>query len=147
MYRPTLDRWDLSVDPFVELQKLSRDMNRWFSGTLGMAQAFPSLNAYTNAEQAVVVAEVPGVDPSTLGVTVNGDVLTIEGERKADEALEGATAHRRERGVGRFTRSVRLPYEVESDHVQAKLENGLLRITLPRKESSKPRRIQIGATT
>lgn len=138
-------RFDWTLDPFQELHQLQREMNRIFADYPAAASQFPALNLWSTPEQAVVQAEVPGVDPKDVDVSVVGNVLTMEGERKADAGVAGEAYHRRERGEGKFLRSVRLPFEVEADRVQARYEHGVLRITLPRKESTKPRRIAIAA--
>lgn len=138
-------RFDWTVDPFQELHRLQRDMNRLFVDFTVPAGEFPALNLWSSADEALVAAEVPGVDPKSVDVSVVGNVLTIEGERKADAAVPETAYRRRERGTGKFLRSLRLPFEVETDKVQARCEHGVLRITLPRKESTKPRRIAIAA--
>lgn len=143
MYSPVLNRWSVAADPFQELQRLHREVSRMFDGSRTGFAGFPALNAWSNAEKSLVIAEVPGVDPASIEVTVVGDVLTIEGERKAETLSPESSFVHRERGFGRFSRALRLPYEIESNHVQAKHENGVLRIELPRKESSKPRRIVV----
>lgn len=138
-------RFDWTLDPFQELHQLQREMNGLFADYTASARSFPTVNLWSTADQAVVTAEVPGVDPKDVDVSVVGHVLTIEGERKADADAPAQAYHRRERGAGKFLRSIRLPYEVEEGQVQARYEHGILRITLPRKESTKPRRIAIAA--
>lgn len=138
-------RFDWTLDPFQELHRMQRDMNRLFADYTSTADQFPTLNLWGNESEAVLAAEIPGVDPKQVEISVVGNVLTLEGERKAEADVTAAAYHRRERGTGRFLRSVRLPFEVEADRVQAKYENGVVRITLPRKESTKPRRIAIAA--
>lgn len=138
-------RFDWTLDPFPELHRLQRDMNRLFAGFTTPTCQYPALNLWSTADEAVVTAEVPGVDPKSMDVSVVGNVLTLEGERSADGDAPAEAYHRRERGTGKFLRSIRLPYDVEADKVQAKYERGVVRITLPRKESTKPRRIAIAA--
>ncbi|HMP76681.1 MAG TPA: Hsp20/alpha crystallin family protein [Kiritimatiellia bacterium] len=140
-----MTRFDWTLDPFRDLHRLQRDMNRLFAGFRTPAEQFPALNLWSSPEQVVLTAEVPGVDPKDVDVSVVGNVVTLEGERKEDASIPADSYHRRERENGKFMRSVRLPYEVEADKVQARYENGVLRVTLPRKESTKPRRITIQA--
>lgn len=137
-------RFDWTVDPFQELHRMQREMNRLFADAAAPATAFPAINLWSSSEEAVATIEVPGVEPKNVDVSVVGNVLTVEGERKAD-VEEAGSYHRRERGAGKFLRSIRLPFEVESDRVQARCEHGVLRVTLPRKEATKPRRIAIEA--
>lgn len=140
-----MTRFDWTLDPLRELHRLHRDMNRLLAGFTTAAEQYPALNLWASPEEAVLVAEIPGVDPKDVDVSVSGDVVTLEGERKEDASVPAESYHRRERETGKFMRSVRLPYEVEADKVQARIEHGVLRVTLPRKESTKPRRIAIHA--
>ncbi len=140
-----MTRFDWTLDPFHELHRLQRDMNRLFAGFTTPAEQFPALNLWSSPEEVVLTAEIPGVDPKDVDVSVVGNVVTLEGERKEDASIPADSLHRRERENGKFMRSVRLPYEVEAERVQARYENGILRVTLPRKESTKPRRIAIHA--
>lgn len=143
MVWPITSRFELGTDPFADLHRLQREMSRLFDGYGAPAPDFPSVNLWSSAEEAVVTAEVPGVDPKDLSVTVQGDLLVLEGERKTEAPGEKATLIRQERAAGPFRRTLRLPFEVESEKVQAKIERGTVRVTLPRKESTKPRRIAI----
>lgn len=140
-----MTRFDWTLDPFRELHRLHREMNRLFSGFTTPAEQFPAINLWSSPDEVVLTAEVPGVDPKDVDISVIGNVVTLEGERKEDASVPADSYHRREREVGKFMRSVRLPYEVEAEKVQARYTNGILRVVLPRKESSKPRRIAIHA--
>ncbi len=134
---------DWTLDPFSGIQQLQREMDRLFSGYTPAVEQFPALNLWISQDEAVLAAEVPGVDPKDVEVSVVGNVVTVAGERKADASAPAAEQHRCERECGAFSRSARLPYEVEAEKVQARYEHGVLRITLPRKENTKPRRIAI----
>ncbi len=134
-----------TLEPFEEFRQLQRDMNRLFSGATPQREAYPALNIYANDDQAVVTAELSGIDPKQLGINVNGNRLTVEGERKIEDLTDGVICHRRERGEGRFARTILLPFNVESDKVTAAYRNGVLTVTLPREESAKPRKIEITA--
>ncbi len=140
-----MTRWSWTQDPLVDLYSLQREMNRLFSGYSEAADRFPALNLWSKEDEAVVAAELPGVDPKDVDLSVIGQSLTIQGERKAEPGVDDSAYHRQERVTGSFARTVRLPFEVESDQVKARYENGVLRVTLPRKESTKPRRIAITA--
>lgn len=133
-------RWD----PFSEFSQLSRAMNRLFRAyPEGRATTFPAMNVYTGEEEAVVTAELPGVESGQLDLSVNGDVFTLSGTREIPEEGSNETWHRRERFNGKFTRSVQLPFPVEAEKVQARLKQGVLQVILPRAEADKPRRIKI----
>ena len=105
-------------------------------------RGFPAVNVWEDSENLFVEAEVPGLKAENLDITVVGDELTIKGERP-EEFETQAAFHRRERGVGSFTRIVHLSSEVKADHVQAALTDGVLLLTLPKAEAAKPRKIQV----
>lgn len=132
-----------------EMERLRREMNRLFSNlparTEWGAPTYPAMNVWTNEEGAVVTAEVPGVNPEDLDISVVGDTLTVSGKRDSDTTEEDVRYHRRERGQGAFKRSFQLPFTVEAGKVEADFENGVLHITLPRAEADKPRKITVKA--
>ena len=107
-------------------------------------RAFPNLNVWEDEQNLFAEAEVPGMSMEDMELTVAGNELTIKGKRSRDER-EGVTLHRRERGVGAFTRTLRLPFDIDADKVAATLEHGVLTITLPKPEAAKPRRIEVKA--
>ena len=140
-----------TVDPFIssrrEMERLRRRMDRLFDEPqprLFAAPAYPAMNVWTHPDGVVVTAELPGVKAEDLDISVLKDTLTLSGSRTADTPEGEYTYHRRERGYGRFTRSLQLPFQVEPGKVEAALENGLLTITLPRAEADKPKRIKVG---
>jgi HSP20 family molecular chaperone IbpA len=94
-------------------------------------------------QRVVVTAELPGVSADTLDIAIEGRQLTIKAERPATEPAEGAVWLRRERPAAAWAWSLRLPWGVESDRVTAALENGILTLTLPRREAEKPHRIAV----
>jgi HSP20 family protein len=106
------------------------------------APPFPALNVWTDEDALHVEAEVPGLGLQDLDVSVLGDELIISGER-ADVVDDTVTQHRRERGVGKFSRTLRLPVAVEAGRVEARLQGGLLSITLPKAEALRPRKIEV----
>jgi HSP20 family protein len=103
------------------------------------------MNVWTNEDSAVATAELPGVRTEDIEVSVENNTLTLRGSRQGDELAEGAIYHRRERRCGSFTRSFRLPFNVEGEKVEATFENGVLSIYLPRAEADRPRKIAIKA--
>jgi HSP20 family protein len=132
------------ADPLREMQRVQREMNRIFSG-LGqpLTQEVPPVNVWVGESDTVVTAELPGVDPGGVDISVVGDALTISGFREAETLEEGESYHRQERNHGRFFRSLQLPFHVEAGKVEAKYDRGILRITLPRAEADKPRKISV----
>ena len=129
-------------DPMVDVSELQRSMLSDFGGE---TYVYPALNVWSNQNEAVVAAEVPGADPKELNLNVAGDLLTIEGERKSEGAGQNDVYHLRERGCGKFSRTVRLPYEVEKDAVKANCANGVLRIALPKAKKLESKQILVEA--
>lgn len=130
-----------------EMDRLQREMNRLFNSyspsRLRTAPGYPAINIWADEESLLASAELPGVQVDDIDVSVDGDSLTISGARKSDQLPEGARYHRRERGVGDFSRSIQLPIVVDSEKVKASFKDGVLTITLPRAEEEKPKKITI----
>lgn len=127
-----------------DMQRLQDSLNRFLSTSApNNPSEFPLVNVWTSESGAIVRAEVPGIAPEDVDISLVHDTLTIRGSRKPEELKEGETRHRYERGYGQFTRSLQLPFGVEADQVEAKFANGVLQITLPRAEAEKPRRISV----
>jgi HSP20 family protein len=129
---------------------MQREMNHLlqsfpsFSGAR-VAPSFPAINVWLSEEGAVVTAELPGVKPEDLDISVVGETLTLTGSRQPEELKEGEKYHRRERRFGKFTRTFQLPFTVEASKVDAKFDKGILHIALPRAEAEKPRKISVKA--
>ena len=140
-----LTKWDYAPGLWGEMARMSRDMERLFgsSRASGAAGVFPALNVYDTGETVVVRAEVPGIDPADLDINATVNALTIKGERKAEDAAEGASFHRRERGHGSFSRTISMPYDIDPSKVTAGYKLGVLEVTLPKAEEAKPRKIAI----
>ncbi|MEX2141767.1 MAG: Hsp20/alpha crystallin family protein [Pirellulales bacterium] len=103
---------------------------------------FPSLNLWEDNDNVYAECELPGVRSEDLDISVVGSEMTIKG-RRAETAEPQATYHRRERGVGLFSRTLKLPTEIAVDQVQASLREGVLLVTMPKAESAKPRKVQV----
>jgi HSP20 family protein len=101
------------------------------------------MNVWTNEESMFVIAEMPGVKVEDIDISVDGESLTISGERASDEIPEEARFHRKERGSGKFQRTIQLPFSVDSNKVEATFKNGVLTLLLPRVEAEKPKKISI----
>ena len=141
-YRPLFPR-----DVFAELDRLQRDMQQAFDlspSIRGLARGgFPAINVGSSPASLELYAFAPGIDPASLDVQVEKGVLTIAGERKVQPAPEKASVHIDERFAGRFRRVVTLPDDVDPDAVGAKYADGVLHISIPRKQAAQPRRIAI----
>lgn len=103
---------------------------------------FPALNVWEGEDELYAEAEVPGLRMEDLEILVQGSELTIRGERTVEE-LEGVKYHRRERGTGSFHGMVRLPVEVDVEKIEARLENGVLTIVMPKAARARPRKIEV----
>lgn len=104
---------------------------------------FPATNVWVSDNSAVVTTEIPGIDPNALEISVVKDSLTLRGSRQAEDLKEGESYHRRERWDGQFTKTLQLPFTVESGKVEAHFAKGVLSIFLPRAEAEKPRKISV----
>ncbi len=103
----------------------------------------PAMGVWTNDEGVRITAEVPGLGPDDVEVSLDGARLTIAGTFPTPEVPEGFQPHRTEHKSGAFTRTVELPFEVDNDRVEAKLMHGVLELTIPRAEKEKPFRIPV----
>mgnify|MGYP003574532718 CR=1 FL=1 len=136
--------------PMSELNRLRNEMERVFGRygnveSRGAADTFPPFNVWEDDDTLFVEAELPGIELNGLEIYVSGgNVLSISGERKQPDHEEGAW-HRQERAFGKFRRTFDLPSDVNSDAVSATLTDGVLTLTLPKREEVKPRRIKVKA--
>lgn len=133
-------------DPFQELRRFQQDIDRAF-GSWGETRTseYPPMNLWAGEDGVIVSAELPGVNPDAVQITIHKNSLTISGKRD-DSQPENAKALRRELVSGSFSRTVALPYGVDADKVNARSEAGVLLIHLPRPEADKPKRIRIVST-
>jgi HSP20 family protein len=143
--------WDFDVTkPFAEFERLRRRMDRlfdewmpstWKAGrTMGV---FPLVNLTEDRESYILRAEIPGVKSEDLDIQATAKSVSISGERHIPQEEDKVSYHRREREGGRFSRAVALSGEIDPDKVDAKLENGVLTLQLPKTEASKAKQIPI----
>jgi HSP20 family protein len=124
------------------------DFDRLFDTTLRTPAAVAhdwsiALDVTENEDAYVVKAIVPGINPDDLDVTLENNVLTLKGEVKSDETVEGEQVHIRERRYGSFSRSIRFPVDVNGESVSASYEHGILTLEVPKAEEVKPKRIEV----
>ena len=133
-------------DAFPDFRRFQEDLNRALGNTPASGRGdYPPVNVWTGDMGLVIMAEVPGFGPDSLEVTVHENVLTLKGTRKT-RAAEQAAYHRQERYAGTFSRSIALPFEVDTDKVDASFRDGILTIHLPRPKAAQPRRIPIATS-
>ncbi len=147
-----ITRWE----PLREMATLTDRMNRLFDEVWGrplrrgaeeegaMIGAWaPAVDVLETKDGLQLTAELPGIDPKNVEVTVENGVLALRGERSFEKAAEGETYHRVERVYGTFERSFTLPTSVDPDKIKAQFKNGLLTLTIPKREEAKPKPIKI----
>lgn len=132
--------------PLWQLPSLASDFDRLFrslsAGLPAERVLRPVVNVWVEDSTVKVSAELPGVAADDVEIEVLGDELHLKGERRSDHE-DGTRVHRAERFFGAFERVIRLPFEVESEGVEARLENGVLTVDLPRREKDGVRRIPV----
>ena len=130
-----------------EMDQLPREVNRLFNATsrerVFNTPTYPAVNIWTNQDGQVISAEMPGVHPEDIDIDVTGDALSISGVRRPDQVSREARYHRRERNYGSFSRTIQLPFMVDTKKVEASFKNGVLFVNLPRAEADKPRKIAV----
>ena len=138
------DRWD----PFDELTTLRNRMDRLWSRMTAedepaLANWSPTADVLETKDDIVIKAELPGIEAKNVDVQIENGVLSIQGERNAEQATEEKGFRRIERSYGSFFRSFALPPNVEVEKIAATFVNGVLEVRLPKKEEAKPRSIKV----
>jgi HSP20 family protein len=106
----------------------------------------PPVDIFETENELVLKADVPDIDPKNVGIQMENGTLTLKGERKFEDQRNGRGFHRVERGYGSFVRAFSLPNTVDPEKVRADYKNGVLTITLPKKEVAKPKTVNIEVT-
>jgi HSP20 family protein len=128
-----------------QMQRMQNEMNRLFGNLSGDGNVgtFPAVNVREEDDALHIEAELPGMNLEEVEIFVTGNnQLTLKGERKAPVVTKG-TQHRQERAFGKFVRTLTLPFPVDASKVEARLENGILTIHLPKHEAARPRKITV----
>ncbi len=125
-----------------QFDQLLRDDAGTQAGLLG-AGVFPQVNMTEDADRFYIRAELPGVSTEDLEMQATAKNLSISGERKIEAENEGVRYHRREREAGKFSRIIAMPTEIDPDRIEAKMQDGILTIRIPKAEAVKPRQITI----
>ncbi len=141
-------RWD----PFRDLLTLREKMNRLFEDAVTsrgeqkdlITSAWaPAVDIYEDENQLVLTAEIPGMDEKDVEIKLEDNMLSIQGERKMEKETKEENYHRLERAYGSFYRSFTLPNYIDQEKIHAEHENGVLKITMPKKPELKPRKVKI----
>jgi len=140
-----LNSWQRRWDPFRDLQ---REVGRLFESleplhAWRLSRHYPAINLYDGGDRYLLSAQLPGMNPEDLDLSITGETLTLRGERKRPEGVADESYRRQERQFGKWTRTVSLPDRVDSGQVTASFAQGLLTISLPKAESAKPRQISV----
>lgn len=142
----------VKYDPFRELRTLQDEMTRLFTGSrpatfdredMLNSGWSPRVDIYEDKERLVLEAELPGMSSDDFDISVENNVFTLKGERKFEKKTEGDNYHRVERSYGSFTRSFTLPQSVTAEGATADFDNGVLKVSLPKREETKARKIEI----
>lgn len=141
------DEWE----PFRDLFDLQKEINRLFDISFSrLPQPFtgeetfsPAIELYEKDNEYIVEAELPGLKHDEIKVNVEGDVLTISGERKREKEIQRENVYRSERFYGRFVRRIALPEDVDLEKVKASYKDGILKISVPKSEKAKPKKIDV----
>ena len=139
--------------PFQELDRMRSEMDRLWDSFFEdrptvrrgdwMGEWLPSLDFSETKNEFVVKAEVPGMSPKDIDISMTNGVLTIHGEKKQEKEEKEENYHFVERNYGSFSRSIRLPGEVQGDKIKAACKDGVLKVTLPKSEESKKKELKI----
>lgn len=139
-------------DPFGEIRSLQDEVNRLFTtafpsgagrGEMFNGAWYPKVDIFENSDNLVLEAELPGLKRDEFELSFENNMLTLKGERKFEKKDEGENYHRIERSYGSFARSFTLPPTVTADGATAEFNNGVLRVSLPKREETKARKIEV----
>ncbi len=142
--RTLLNPWN----PWQELDQIQQEMNRLFgrrAGNVSPARVFPAVNLWGDESTLVLTAEIPGIDPEKLDITLNRNTIVISGTREVGQPQEGESYYRRERQGGEFSRTLELPVEIDPDSAEANYEKGVLTLRLARPSEHWPKKVVVKA--
>jgi HSP20 family protein len=146
----TLSRWE----PFRGVGSLQEQINRVFDDVVGrttdesaLSTWVPAVDIYETEHELVVKADLPDVDPKDLDIRVENNLLTIHGERKFEKKVSEENYLRVERSYGTFSRSFSLSNSVNPEAIKADYQNGVLTLSIPKREEAKPKQIKVNVST
>lgn len=130
-------------DPFNNMRLFEDAFTRILSEPRGNRPWSPAVDIFETENELVVKADLPDVDQKDIDVRVENQTLTLEGERKFAKDESGKGWHRIERSYGHFTRSFAVPQTFDTEKIEANYKNGVLTVTLPKREAAKPKQIKV----
>jgi HSP20 family protein len=138
------------TDPYLTLSNLQENLDaffrsNWLESSLSAGGAYPPVNVFRKGDDFMIIAELPGVESSSIDIQVRRNAIRISGA-KTVEYDKHVSVHRRERLAGRFDRTVALPVEIDADRVKAECRNGILGVLLPRAERDKPKSVKVAVS-
>ena len=144
-------RWEPFRDLVTSQDRFNRLFNESFSRLFGDEEGTPrawtpAVDIFESDNNIVLKAELPGVDPKDVEVRVEDSTLYLKGERKFEKEVKEDNYHRIERSYGSFARSFSLPATIDSEKVQAEYKDGLLTLTIPKREEARPKTIKINVS-
>jgi len=135
-----LIKWTPFLEPFEEMDKMLTD----FAPSIHRQGGYvPAVDMYEDKDNVIVETQLAGIDPDKVNISIENDVLTIKGESEKKSEVEEKNYYKKEIRRGSFYRSVQLPTHVSGDAAKAIAEDGVLKITIPKSESAKPKTIKI----
>jgi HSP20 family protein len=137
--------------PFDELTSFRREMDRLWDRFFSERPALdmlekgwePTIDITETKSDLIVKAELPGIDPKEIDISLTGDTLTIRGEKQQEKEEKEENYYRIERSYGIFSRTIKLPVSVQNDRIKASYQHGVLKITLPKSKEAKQKQIKI----
>jgi len=145
----TIRRYETAV-PRTLADQMQRELERWFernegddNGCVSTCDWVPAVDVKEETERFVIHADLPGVDPAAIDITLEKGILTIKGERPALAPAEAKSYRRVERPAGTFYRRFTLPESADAGHIEASCRNGVLEVNIPKREKEKARRIAV----
>ena len=132
------------IDPWQEMERMSREMNRILGSSGRTApSSFPLVNVYESKDDVVVTAELPGCTKECVNITFADGALTLSGKQEPVADENKMILIRQERSLGEFEKTLNIPYKIDQEKISAAFKNGVLTVTLPKAEEAKPKQISI----
>lgn len=137
-----LIKWTPFLEPFEEMDKM---LEEWPGFGMSRRQAgfTPAVDMYEDKDNVIVETQLAGIDPEKVNISIENDVLTIEGSSEKRTEVDEKDYYRKEVRSGSFHRTVALPASVKSDKANASYQNGILKVTVPKEEKAKPKKVKI----